>query len=217
MGVGGLATAGGIGFLGRKHGLTIDHVTAAEIVLADGRVVRADGEQHPDLLWALRGAGGNSGIVTALELDACPVGDFVFSRMVFEADAGMLERWAQRVEAAPRELTSFLTMVADRDGTDIAQLYTVYAGEVEPAVEALPPAARGRPSARPAGQSHPLSRGRRAAGRPAHRLEPPTRRALGAGRPCHAGARHRAGRAAAVRAVRPAARSEARSARRLSG
>jgi FAD/FMN-containing dehydrogenase len=139
VGVGGLATTGGIGFLGRRHGLTIDHVTAAEVVLADGRVVRADAEQHPGLFWALRGAGGNFGIVIALELDAYPVGDVVFSRMVFEADAGMLERWAQRVEAAPRELTSFLTMVAGRDGADIAQLYTVYAGDVEPAVEALTP------------------------------------------------------------------------------
>ena len=65
VGVGGLATAGGIGFLARKFGLTINHVTAAELVLADGRIVRADASQNPDLLWALRSAGGNSGIVTA--------------------------------------------------------------------------------------------------------------------------------------------------------
>ena len=110
VGVGGLATAGGIGFLARKHGLTIDHVTAAEIVLADGRIVRAD----DDLLWAVRGAGGNFGIVTAFELDAYPVGDVVFSTMAFDAatTAALLERWGAIVEAAPRELTSFLSLAA---------------------------------------------------------------------------------------------------------
>ena len=93
VGVGGLATAGGIGFLARKFGLTIDHVTAAELVLADGRIVRADASQNPDLLWALRGAGGNFGIVTAFELDAYPVSDVVFAQMLYDAtDAAGLVR-----------------------------------------------------------------------------------------------------------------------------
>ena len=61
VGVGGLTTAGGIGLVGRKHGLTIDYVTAAEIVLADSRRLRADADTNPDLLWAVRGAGGNFG------------------------------------------------------------------------------------------------------------------------------------------------------------
>jgi FAD/FMN-containing dehydrogenase len=140
VGVGGLATTGGIGFLGRKHGLTIDHVVAAEVVLADGTFVRADSGQHPDLFWALRGAGGNFGIVTALELDAYPVGDVVFSRMAFEGDAEMLERWALLVEQSPRELTSFLTVVARGRGVPVAQLATVYAGDdVEAATDALTP------------------------------------------------------------------------------
>jgi alkanesulfonate monooxygenase SsuD/methylene tetrahydromethanopterin reductase-like flavin-dependent oxidoreductase (luciferase family)/FAD/FMN-containing dehydrogenase len=140
VGVGGLATTGGIGFLGRKHGLTIDHVTAAEIVLADGTHVRTDAEHHPDLFWALRGAGGNFGIVTALELDAYEVGNVVFSRMAFEGSAEMLERWGEIVEAAPRELTSFLTMVARGGREAVAQLYTIYAGDdVEAATDALTP------------------------------------------------------------------------------
>jgi FAD/FMN-containing dehydrogenase len=83
VGVGGLATAGGIGFMARKFGLTIDHVIGAEVVLADGRIVRADASQNQDLLWALRGAGGNFGIVTAFELDAYQVGDVVFAQMVY--------------------------------------------------------------------------------------------------------------------------------------
>jgi FAD/FMN-containing dehydrogenase len=135
VGVGGLATAGGIGFMARKHGLTIDHVTGAEIVLADGRIVRADDE----LLWAIRGAGGNFGIVTAFELEAYPVGDVVFSSMAFDAraTAELLERWGATVEAAPRELTSFLNLAPQRG---IAQLYSVYAGDdTQAAIDALTP------------------------------------------------------------------------------
>ncbi len=139
VGVGGLATTGGIGFLGRKHGLTIDHLVAAELVLADGTFLRTDAEHHPDLFWALRGAGGNFGIVTALELEAYPVGEVVSSRMVFEGSAGLLERWAQIVEQSPRELTSFLTIVQS-GGLPTAQLTTVYAGDdVKAATDALTP------------------------------------------------------------------------------
>ena len=139
VGVGGLATAGGIGLLGRKHGLTIDHVTAAEVVLADGRKVRADADTDPDLLWAIRGAGGNFGIVTSFELDAYPVGDVVLSVMSFDArdTAAFLERWGATVEAAPRELTSFLSL-APQQG--VAQLQTVVATEdVQLATSALTP------------------------------------------------------------------------------
>jgi FAD/FMN-containing dehydrogenase len=143
VGVGGLATAGGIGFMARKFGLTIDHVTAAEVVLADGRIVRADASENPDLLWALRGAGGNFGIVTAFELDAYPVGDVVFAQMVYDASdpAALLEHWGKLVEAAPRELTSFLYMSPGRGGSPpAAQAMTVWAGDdTDAAVEALTP------------------------------------------------------------------------------
>jgi len=139
VGVGGLATAGGVGFLVRKHGLTIDHVVAAELVLADGTVVRADAD-HPDLLWAVRGAGGNFGIVTALELETYDLGDVVFSSMAFEASAELLDRWGATIEAAPRELTSFLSLFARRGGAPIAQLYSVYAGDdTTAATDALTP------------------------------------------------------------------------------
>jgi len=143
VGVGGLATAGGIGFLARKFGLTIDHVTAADVVLADGRIVRADASENPDLYWAVRGAGGNFGIVTAFELDAYPVSDVVFAQMVYDAtdSAALLERWAKFVEAAPRELTSFLYLSASRRGSPpVAQAMTVWAdGDTDTAVDALTP------------------------------------------------------------------------------
>ena len=142
VGVGGLATAGGIGFLARKHGLTIDHVVAAELVLADGRVVRADAEEHPDLLWAVRGAGANFGIVTALELDAPRVPDVVFSVMVFDggAVAPLVERWGELVERAPRELTSFLYAFGRRGSSPLVRLMSIYAGDdTAAAIEALTP------------------------------------------------------------------------------
>ena len=109
VGVGGLATAGGIGFLARKHGLTIDHVVARR-GRARRRLASCDADE--DLLWALRGAGGNFGIVTALELEAYPVGNVVFSTHGLRRArhrAGARAAGATLVEAAPRELTSFLT------------------------------------------------------------------------------------------------------------
>ena len=85
VGVGGLATAGGIGWLVREHGLTIDHVRAVELVLADGSIVRADATEHSDLFWAVRGAGANVGIVTAFECEVDEVGDLGFAQLAFDA------------------------------------------------------------------------------------------------------------------------------------
>jgi alkanesulfonate monooxygenase SsuD/methylene tetrahydromethanopterin reductase-like flavin-dependent oxidoreductase (luciferase family)/FAD/FMN-containing dehydrogenase len=141
VGVGGLATAGGVGLLVRRHGLTIDHVVAAEVVLASGDLVRVDADHDPDLLWALRGAGGNFGIVTAFELDAYPVGDVVLSTMALGAasTAPLLEAWGAALEAAPRELTSFLSLFAT-GGAPIARVQSVYAGDdLEAAAAALRP------------------------------------------------------------------------------
>lgn len=131
VGVGGLATAGGMGLLARRWGLTIDRVRAVEIVLADGSLVRADDQVNPDLLWAVRGAGANFGVVTAFELAAEPVDQVAVAETVFDAHdtAGLLERWGAAVEAAPREVTSFLTVMGTGRGP-IARAYTVHsAGE----------------------------------------------------------------------------------------
>ncbi|MAN76423.1 MAG: FAD-linked oxidase, partial [Rhizobiales bacterium] len=141
VGVGGLATAGGVGYLARKFGLTIDHVVAAKIVLADGRIVQANKDNEPDLLWAIRGAGGNFGIVTSFELEAYPLGNVIQAVQVFDGSdmAGVLERWGALVEASPRELTSFLMAVPGRaDQGPLAQAISVYAGEdADAAAEAI--------------------------------------------------------------------------------
>ena len=128
VGVGGLATAGGIGFLARDHGLTIDHLRAAEVVLADGSIVRTDAETRPDLFWALRGAGANFGIVTAFDFEADEVGDVGWAQLAFQVDdlAEFLVGYGRAMEAAPRDTTLFLLAGYPRPGQPhIVQLYGV--------------------------------------------------------------------------------------------
>lgn len=111
VGVGGLATAGGIGLLARRHGLTIDHVVGVEMALADGEVVHVDADHDPDLFWAVRGAGSALGIATTFDMVADPVGDVTLAQFVFDAEdtAGLLTRFGEAIEAAPRTLTANLT------------------------------------------------------------------------------------------------------------
>jgi alkanesulfonate monooxygenase SsuD/methylene tetrahydromethanopterin reductase-like flavin-dependent oxidoreductase (luciferase family)/FAD/FMN-containing dehydrogenase len=128
VGVGGLATAGGIGWLVREHGLTIDHLRSAEVVLADGSLVTASDEENADLFWAIRGAGANFGIVVSFEFEVDAVGEVGWAQLAFDASdtAGFLERWGAAVESAPRDLTSFLIMGGPRPGQPaIAQVLAV--------------------------------------------------------------------------------------------
>src|SRR3954451_8498746 len=85
VGIGGITLAGGIGFLVRKHGLTIDSLLAAEIVTADGRLRRVDAETEPDLFWALRGGGGNFGVVTRLKYRLHPIDTVLGGLLVLPA------------------------------------------------------------------------------------------------------------------------------------
>jgi alkanesulfonate monooxygenase SsuD/methylene tetrahydromethanopterin reductase-like flavin-dependent oxidoreductase (luciferase family) len=146
VGVGGLATAGGVGWLVREHGLTIDHLVAAEIVLADGTLVRATAEENADLFWAIRGAGANFGIVVAFEFEVDEVGDVGWAQLAFDATdtAGLLERWGAAVEAAPRDLTSFLIIGRPRRGQQpVAQIMAVVASaDPETIIEHLQPIAQ---------------------------------------------------------------------------
>ncbi len=143
VGVGGIATTGGLGYMSRAHGLTIDRVTAAELVTADGGVLRVDAEHDPDLFWAVRGAGANFGIVTSVEAVASPVRDIILGQFVYDATdtEAFLQAWGTIAEAAPREVTAFLSAGPGRGGQGpVAQAMVVYAGDdTDAAVRALEP------------------------------------------------------------------------------
>jgi len=108
VGVGGLTLTGGIGWKVRKYGLALDNVTAAELVTASGQVVPVSAEENPELFWAIRGGGGNFGIVTAFEFVAHPTTDVFFGKIAFPASqaAAVLQGWADYLRTAPDELTS---------------------------------------------------------------------------------------------------------------
>ena len=105
-GVGGLTLGGGMGWLSRKHGLSIDNMTSAEVVTADGRILRADETTNADLFWALRGGGGNFGVVTEFEFALHPVGPMIHFAMVFwplEQGAAVLRHARDIVGSLPDE------------------------------------------------------------------------------------------------------------------
>ena len=96
---------GGIGFLVRKHGLTIDDLLAAEIVTADGRLRRVDAGEHPELFWAIRGGGGNFGVVTRLQYRLTPVDTIVGGLLVLPATPDVIAGFIAEAEAAPDALS----------------------------------------------------------------------------------------------------------------
>jgi FAD/FMN-containing dehydrogenase len=106
-GVAGLTLGGGLGFLMRKHGLAVDNLLGAEVVTAEGRIIRASADEHPDLFWALRGGGGNFGVVSSFQFALHPVGPTVMAGPVFwSADdtADVLRFYRDFAAEAPDEL-----------------------------------------------------------------------------------------------------------------
>ena len=106
-GVGGLSLGGGIGWLMRKHGLTVDNLVEAEVVTAEGDIIRASANDHPDLFWALRGGGGNFGVVSSFRFTLHPVGPTVMAGPVFwaaEDTTDVLRFYREFVTDAPDEL-----------------------------------------------------------------------------------------------------------------
>ncbi|MEU8247699.1 FAD-binding oxidoreductase [Nonomuraea sp. NPDC048916] len=142
VGVGGLMLGGGIGWLVRKHGLALDHLVAAEVVTADGRVVRADEKEHADLFWALRGGGGNFGVVTTFEVSARPQAEVTFARVAYPADTGaaaVLKGWRDVMREAGDDLTTIVHVLpAFGDGAPAMIMITAcHAGDDPAAVAPL--------------------------------------------------------------------------------
>ena len=138
-GVGGLTLGGGMGWLARQHGLTCDNVVSCTVVTADGDVVRASADEHPDLFWGLRGGGGNFGIVVEFEFLLHPVGTrTLVTELAFPLGraAVALRGWRDLAEEAPRQAT----LTAEISGDEVTLGY-VWAGDPE-AGRALLPALR---------------------------------------------------------------------------
>ena len=140
VGVGGLTQAGGIGWMVRKHGLTIDSLLAAEVVTAAGDVVRASATSNADLFWGLRGGVGNFGVVTAFEFQAQPVSTVQFGTIGFALDdvGQLLKGWTAAMRSAPDELsTTLILMPGFGDFPAGAILYVCLAGHDTAALEPL--------------------------------------------------------------------------------
>src|SRR3954454_8705241 len=106
--IAGYTLGGGMGWYARKHGLACNSVRAIEIVTADGALRRVDASHEPDLFWALRGGGGNYGVVTAMEFDLYPVKEIYAGALFFpfERASELLHAWRELTHTAPEELTS---------------------------------------------------------------------------------------------------------------
>jgi hypothetical protein len=148
VGLGGLTLGGGVGYLGRKHGLTIDNLLAAELVTADGKVLLTDAESHPDLFWAIRGGGGNFGVATRFKYRLHDVSSFVGGFLVLPATAETVEGFVAAAEAAPDELSTIgnvmpcppMPFVAEEHHGKIVNFAMLaYAGDVEAGEAAIAP------------------------------------------------------------------------------
>jgi FAD/FMN-containing dehydrogenase len=111
VGIGGITLGGGVGFLSRKHGLTIDSLLAAELVTADGKVVRVDGENHSDLFWAIRGGGGNFGVATRFQFRLHEVDQIVGGMLILPATTDTVHGFVELAAAAPEELSTIANVM----------------------------------------------------------------------------------------------------------
>jgi FAD/FMN-containing dehydrogenase len=148
VGLGGLTTGGGLGFMIRKHGLTIDNLISAQVVLASGEIVRASANQHADLFWAIRGGGGNFGIVTEFEFQMARVGQVLGGALVLPGTKEVLRGYHDYVANAPEDLTTIANLMhappapfipEERVGELVLMVLAVWTGDIEDGEKAFAP------------------------------------------------------------------------------
>jgi FAD/FMN-containing dehydrogenase len=150
-GLGGFTTGGGYGWTSCKYGLACDNLISAEVVLADGSVVRASEREHPDLFWGIRGGGGNFGIVTEFEFRLHPLGPIVFAGLAMfpiERAPGVLRWWRDWAEAAPDEVSTGCAVILappeefvppELHGKPVLGIPVLYVGNPEAGAAAVQP------------------------------------------------------------------------------
>ncbi len=148
VGIGGITLGGGVGYLVRKYGLTIDDLLAAEVVTADGELLYVDAETHPDLFWAIRGGGGNFGVATRFRFRLHEVDTIVGGMLLLPATPDVIDSFVAEAEAAPEELSTIANIMpappmpfvpAEHHGRLIIMAMLVYAGELEAGERAIAP------------------------------------------------------------------------------
>lgn len=148
VGIGGITLGGGVGYLVRKFGLTIDALLAADVVTADGELLRVDAKHHPDLFWAIRGGGGNFGVATRFKYRLHEVPTFVGGMLMLPATAEVVAAFMAVAEAAPEELSTIANVMPcppmpfvpdEHHGRLIVMALMAYAGDVEAGQRALAP------------------------------------------------------------------------------
>ena len=148
VGLGGITTGGGIGYLVRKFGMTIDDLLAAEIVTADGQALQVDADSHPDLFWAIRGGGGNFGVVTRFRFRLHDVSEFTGGLLVLPATTETVAGFIAAATAAPDELSTICNVMpcpplpfvpGEQHGKLVIFALIAYAGPAEAAATAIAP------------------------------------------------------------------------------
>jgi FAD/FMN-containing dehydrogenase len=148
VGIGGLTLGGGVGFLVRKHGLTIDDLLAAEFVTADGELRHVDVERNSDLFWAIRGGGGNFGVATRFRFRLHEVDSIVGGMLILPATPGVIASFVAEAEAAPDELSAIANVMvappmpflpAEAHGQLVVLALMCYAGDPEAGARVLAP------------------------------------------------------------------------------
>ncbi|MCI0551559.1 MAG: FAD-binding oxidoreductase [Anaerolineae bacterium] len=148
VGIGGLTLGGGVGYLVRKFGLTIDDLLAAEIVTADGELLRVDNESHPDLFWAIRGGGGNFGVATRFQFRLHEVDTVVGGMLFLPATPDVVAGFIAEAEAAPEELSTIANVITappmpflpeEYHGKVIIMAMLVYVGDAESGERVIAP------------------------------------------------------------------------------
>jgi FAD/FMN-containing dehydrogenase len=144
-GIAGLTLGGGVGWLMARHGFTCDNVLSVDVVTADGRLLTADASQNEDLFWAVRGGGGNFGVVTSFEYQVHPMQPAIAGGMVLYrmADAGdVLRFYRDYSQNAPDDLTVFAGMLTTPDGQDVVAIVAAWFGHADEAPRHLDPLRR---------------------------------------------------------------------------